>query len=387
MTKLLLAHVAGGTARAILEIDLDDWSESIGEGGFGVAFVNRNDPGAILKCMDGVIASVDAQPTMLKLSRHAKVMTERLSQIISDTGTPGFARSACQTLLTTITTHVGYEPSQGRIYLYQRRAPGCSLASLLSRDPPDWRDRLRIAKNFSSVMVALRRCNVVHLDQRPVNVFVSSDSPAWQVTLIDLDGCGVLHDQRAGESLDEWQTPPATMGRAEDMAKPLWFPFDPTWQGPLSGNFKFAERWCVINEMWKILSWGMPALGWIEAEHDDLLDGAQRVQEMFKAGVNHLPADRHAEHLVTCQRAIARELSGVTQAATIHTRSLKWAEYNVGSGSPEDDTFFRNLGLATLWAFVNAKDKRLPEAIHPPHAREIPSAQWIQNALLHQYGP
>jgi len=235
-------------------------------------------------------------------------------------------------------------------------------------------------------MVALRRCNVVHLDQRPVNVFVVPGSPNGQVTLIDLDGCGVLHSQAVGEYRDEWQTPPATMGRAEDMAKPLWYPFDPTWQGPLSGNFKFAERWCVINETWKILSWGMTALGWIEPNHDELLEGAAKVQEMFKAGVDHLPPDRRAGYLATCQLAIARELNAVTQAVANHTRSLKWAEYNVGNGSPEDEEFFRQLGLATVLSYVNAKDMRLPKAKYSPYAREIPSAQWLQTEFLERYG-
>ena len=209
MRRLQLAPV-GGHSRSILEIDLDDWSESIGEGGFGVAFANGSDPNGVLKCMEGVIKRIDAQPMMLKLSRHAKVMTERLSQIISDTGTPPFARSACQTLLTTITTHVGYEESEGRIYLYQCRAPGKSLESLLQGDAPDWADRVRIAKNFASMMVALRRCNVVHIDQRPVNVFVDTNAPTLQVTLIDLDGCGVLHDQLTGARRDDWQTKPKT---------------------------------------------------------------------------------------------------------------------------------------------------------------------------------
>lgn len=385
MRRLQLAPI-GGQACSILEIDLDDWSESIGEGGFGVAYANGKDPNGVLKCMDGVIKRIDAQPTMLRLSRHAKVMTERLSQIISDTGTPPFARSACQTLLTTITTHVGYEASRGCIYLYQRRAPGQSLETLLRGEAPSWADRVRIAKNFSSVMVALRRCNVVHLDQRPVNVFVDTNSPAWQVTLIDLDGCGVLHDQLSGARRDDWQTKPATMGRAEDMAKPLWYPFDPTWQGPLTGNFKFAERWSVINETWKILSWGMTALGWLGSEFDDLLDGAQRVQEMFRVGVGHLPPAGHLEYLTACQRAIAADLKQVINAAASRTRSIRWLDYNINSGSPGDEGFFTELALITLWAFVNAKDMRLPEAVYPPHAREIPSAQWIQSALLRQYG-
>jgi len=385
MRRLQLAPV-DGQSRTILEIDLDEWSQSIGEGGFGVAFASTGDPQGVLKCMDGAITRVDAQPALLKLSQHAKVMRERLSQIISDTGTPPFARSACQTLLSTITTHVGYEASEGRIYLYQRRAPGHSLESLLRDDAPEWAQRVRIAKSFASAMVALRRCRVVHLDQRPVNVFVDTYASTLQVTLIDLDGCGVLHDQLAGDRRDEWQTKPSTMGRAEDMAKPLWYPFDPTWQGPLTGGFKFAERWCVINESWKILSWGMTGLGWLGSEHDDLFDGAQNVREMFKVGVDHLPPERWAEHVKDCQHAISAALRQVAKAAANHTRSIRWQDYNIGTGSPADERFFGELGLTTLWAFLDPKDRRLPQAVYAPHAQEIPSAQWIQTALLRMYG-
>lgn len=373
-------------SRTFLEIDLDDWSESIGEGGFAVAFANSRSPDAVLKCMDRRVDGIEAQSAMLRLSRHAKVMTERLTEIIRDTGTPPFARSTSQTLLSTIITHVGYEANNGQIYLYQNRAPGQSLADLLAGETPPWADRVRIAKNFVSAMVALRRCRVVHLDQRPVNVFVDMASPARQVTLIDLDGCGVLPEHGPGERRDEWQIRPVTMGRAEDMAKPLWYPFDPTWQGPLSGNFKFAERWCVINETWKILSWGMPALGWLEPVHDELLEGATKVREMFNVGAAHLPADQHAQYLKTCQRAIAAELSHVRSDAMTHTRSIMWEEYNIGNGSPAEDAFFTQLALFALYSYADAKDLRLPESRHSARTREIPSAQWLQRALLDQFG-
>ena len=89
---------------------------------------------------------------------------------------------------------------------------------------------------------------------------------------------------------------------------------------------------------------------------------------------------------MTCQRAIAADLRQVVSAAAGHTRSIRWLDYNIGKGLPDDERFFAELALTTLWAVVNPKDIRLPQAVYPPYAREIPSAQWIQGALLRQYG-
>ncbi len=381
MSKLVLAPI--GYRQPSLEIDREKWSQQIGDGGFGVTFGCVDDPHHILKCMDEEVSMVDAQPAMLRLSRHSKVMTERLSNIVSDTGTNPFARSICQTLLSTLTTHVGYSTNDKRIYLFQCKAPGQSLEATLKGDPPSWDQRVRIAKSFASVMFALRRCNVVHLDCRPMNVFVDTSSPEPRVTLIDLDGCGVLFD-RESENVrdvrDAWQTPPMTMGRAEDMYRPIWFPWDPTWQTPIAGNFKFAERWCVISEVWKILSWGTPALGWLEPQHDALLEASGKVQEMYKANASYLP-NRQQDYLTECQRAIANELKDTFSAALEHTKSIQWVEYGLGSGAQEDEELFSELGVATLMSFRNPRDKRLPTAVLPPHSPEIPSAQWIQKAL------
>src|SRR5262245_60882873 len=100
-------------------------------------------------------------------------------------------------------------------------------------------------------MVALGRCGVVHLDCSPDNVFVDTDD-RFHVTLIDLDGCGVLAGLVNGHRPDDWAIAPMTLGRPDE-TRPLWFPSDPEWQAPLSGSFRFAERWCVVNEVWRIL--------------------------------------------------------------------------------------------------------------------------------------
>ncbi len=387
MNKLVLAPIS--RSQRTTEIDLDKWTDRIGDGGFAIAFGCSEDTQHVLKCMDDEVSMFDAKSAMLRISNHARVMTDRLAHIVSDTGTIPFARAICHTLLSTITTHVGYCGATKRIYLFQAKAPGQSLESALKGDTPDWNARLRIATNFAKVMVALRRCNVVHLDCRPVNVFVDMSSDEFRVTLIDMDGCGVLRDRNSTEFQDDWQTPPYTMGRAEDMCRPVWFPWDPTWQTPWAGQFKFAERWCVINEIWKILSWGTPALGWLEPQHDPLNEAHAKVHAMFNAGAAYLP-DRRQDYLYDCHRAIINELRDVFKSAIGHTKSIHWEEYGFGSGSPQCEEFFAEFAMATLLAFNNPRDMRLPKndkpksgTVNQPAPRpEIPSAKWIQDHLL-----
>ncbi len=385
MSMLVLAPII--RSQRTIEIDLDKWTEHLGDGGFAIALGCPEEPLHVLKCMDNEVSMFDAHSAMHRISNHARVMTNRLSDIVSDTGTISFARSICLTLLSTITTHVGYCSATKRIYLFQAKAPGQSLESALKGDVPEWNQRLRIAINFAKVMFALRRCNVVHLDCRPVNVFVDMSSDEFRVTLIDMDGCGVLIDRRSPtEFTDEWQTPPLTMGRTDDMCRPIWFPWDPTWQTPLAGQFKFAERWCVINEVWKILSWGTPALGWLEPQHDAMNEAHSNAQAMFKAGVAHLPPDRWQDHLYDCHKAISNGHKDIIKSAIEHTKSIKWEEYGFGSGSNNCEDFFAEFGMATLLSFNNPRDMRLPKnavaANQPPPRPEIPSAKWIQDRLL-----
>lgn len=383
MSKLDLAPIERGDS--LLQIDHAEWSQRIGDGGFGVAYGNPADARHVLKCMDAEIDMESAIPAMSRLTSHAKVMRKRLSAITRDPNTSPFVKGICELLLSTITTHVGYCADERRIYLFQRKAPGRSLEASLNDKMPSWQQRVRIAKSFASVMVALRRCNVIHLDCRPVNVFVDASVSPPRVTLIDLDGCGVLFDRESDGFKDAWETPPATMGHDEQMCRPIWFPWDPTWQTPLAGHFKFAERWCVINEVWRILSWGnAPALGWLEPEHDDLFEGADLVQEMFRSVCSN--SIRPQECLVRCQRAIAIELNDTFDAALEHTCSIRWGEYGVGSGDPDDEDFFSSFGMWTLRSFMNPKDQRLPQAVWPPYAPEIPCALWIQKELHRRYG-
>ena len=368
-------------------IDVDDWTQRLGDGGFAIAYGCSKEPRHVLKCIDEEIGEDKAFSKMLQIAAHAKVMTERLTYIVTDQGTNDFARDTCKTLLSTITTNVGYSQKKKRTYLYQLKAAGQSLESALNGPTPDWDQRMKIALNFVKVMYALRRCRVIHLDCRPVNVFVDMNSPEFPVSLIDLDGCGILANNVGGQPLDAWQSKPQTMGRAEEM-RPIWFPIDAAWQAPLSGNFKFAEKWCVINEVWKILSWGnVPALGWLEPKHDELSDASNLVREMYAQRSAYLPGNQHNQHqLNECVIAIERQTSRVFSDAVSHTKSIRLADYDIGTGAPNEERFFSDFAMATLLSFINPRDDRLPSASLDVHKPEIPSAQWIQNNLARVMG-
>lgn len=370
-----------------IAIDVDDWTHRLGDGGFAIAYGCSKDPGHVLKCIDEEIDEVKSFSKMRQITTHAKVMTNRLTNIVTDQGSNDFARDTCKTLLSTITTNVGYSQKKQRTYLYQLKAAGQSLETALSGPTPDWDQRMKIALNFARVMCALRRCRVIHLDCRPVNVFVDMHSPDYPVSLIDLDGCGVLANSDGRQFLDAWESKPQTMGRAEEM-RPIWFPIDASWQAPLAGNFKFAEKWCVINEVWKILSWGnVPALGWLEPRHDELSEASNLVREMYAHRSAYLPGNQHNQYqLNECVVAIERQVSMVFSDAVNHTKSIHWADYDIGTQAPNEQRFFSDFAMATLLSFVNPRDDRLPSATLDNYRPEIPSAQWIQNNLARVMG-
>ncbi len=334
--------------------------------------------------MDTDINVTEAIPAMLKITRHAKVMNDRLSEIVNADSTSSFVRSTCSALMSGVTTHVGYCSEDRRIYLLQSKASGHSLEAMLKGPSPTWSQRVGIAKSFASAMGALRRCGVIHLDCRPVNVFVDltlteQTPPDPKVTLIDLDGCGGLKFEEFESIQDAWEIPPTTMGRPEDMIRPIWFPWDPTWQTPLAGYFKFAEKWCVINEVWKILSWGVPALGWLEPEHDLLLEAASDVQEMYNASALYITGRQRHEHLLRCRYAIACKIEEVFESALSHTKLIHWQEYGIGTNQDSERFFMSQFALATILSFRDPVDKRLP--LSDFGRAEIPSPYWIQNKL------
>src|ERR1700730_800545 len=156
-----------------IAIDLAQWNESLGGGGFAEALSGTMDPEHVLKRMNDEVARENAIIKMRRLSAHAKVMGTRLDNILAAPPTQ-WVGQVCRSLRDTLTTHIAYSDNDKHIYLYQRKAAGSPLRALLAGEAPRWRDRVQIAKNFAAAMVALGRCRVVHLDCSPDNVFVQA---------------------------------------------------------------------------------------------------------------------------------------------------------------------------------------------------------------------
>ena len=354
-------------------------------GGFGTAWFNPDTPGYILNRLHGTVPRVDSLRRKAECAGHALAIITRLTEIIDrdDLKKPSrFVKAMCKTLLDTVTTHVGYDQGSQGIFLYQKLASGKSLDETFLDEEPDWAERVAIAKNFVSAMVALRRCNVVHLDCRPVNVFVDRNDPHTKVTLIDLDGCGVLNEKASAGANDSWSVQPGTLGGdLNQEVRPIWFPFDATWQSPNSGNFKYAERWSVLNETWRILSWSrMTALGWLNGDYSPLLDGFTRVREMWASGVPAETVQDKHRLWADCQRALHSELAPLIGEGLRETHGTLWDEFGLGDGSAEADEFFESLAAATVVGMVFPK-WGADWNIIGSH-QEIPPAKWIQDQLI-----
>jgi hypothetical protein len=371
-----------------ITVDLVQWGAGLGGGGFAEAFSSAANPDHVLKRMHEEVAQTNAIGKMKQLSAHARAMGTRLDGILATPPSPWVGR-VCRSLRDTLTTHIGYSNEDKRVYLYQRRAIGASVRDLLARDVPRWRDRVQMAKNFAAAMVALGRCNVVHLDCSPDNVFVEPGD-RFNVTLIDLDGCGVLADNEAGNRRDAWAIAPMTLGRPDE-TRPIWFPHNPEWQTPLAGSFKFAERWCVINEVWRILSWGSTALFWLDETYNDLFLGYQNVADMFRERSSHLSGkgavlDGNAKKglLTSCQHEVGQQVEG------LWTRALNVGidpEY-VGQGPLPalDQEFLVEFARLTLLAFLSPRNTRFVQDDRELRG-EMPNAKWIQDRLIHLNRP
>jgi hypothetical protein len=334
-----------------LYLDLSEWQEDPARsGGFGTAWFSSGAEGYILKRLHDNVSRVESLRKKAECAGHARAIITRLTDIIERDGAnrpSAFVRAMCETLRDTVTTHVGYDQESQGIFLYQKLARGKSMEETFLEDEPDWDERVKIAKNFVSAMVALRRCSVIHLDCRPVNVFVDREDAFTKVTLIDLDGCGVLNDQGTLRTKDSWNVRPATLGNLAQEIHPIWFPFDASWQSPISGNFKYAERWSVLNETWRILSWSrMTALGWL-GECSELLDGFDRVREMCESDDQADTVPERNIHWHECQRSLHSELAPLLGEGLRHTQTTRWEEFGLGDGSMQADQFFESLAAAT----------------------------------------
>ena len=363
-----------------LYLNQTDWCENLGSGGFASAQGNPKDPSRVLKKLHLKVAYIDALPTMTILAIHSATMQTRLRDILLN-DPPPLVRRVCSSLLSTLTTHVGYH--EDSIYLLQNKAHGLALRSLVNNEePPAWPSRIRIAKNLASAMAALRRCGVVHLDCSPDNVFVGPQ-PSYNVTLIDLDGCGVLAGG-LGVSQDKWKIAPMTLGRSDEIY-PVWFPIDPSWQRPLSGNFKFAERWVLISEIWRILSWGGTAMFWLDEQFNELFEAFDVVRQNFSSRIRE---NNSCEFLKENERAaLLNECINEARSAyyTLWSSTPKPAftpeMLSVDKMSPFDIKFLMNFAQLTQLAFFYPKSPLFDQLGSEPLG-EMPNAKWAQDQLI-----
>jgi len=159
----------------------------------------------------------------------------------------------------SLPTH--YRTQDTVMWFLRPKAPGQVLSSLRDLDQAA---RVRIARGILNAMITLRRANLVHLDCVHDNVVVG---PEEQVTLIDLDGCGVQSRNRRNVEVDEWDHRPTTLGHLNLVRLPYWYPRDLEVGTPRAGRYLFAERWVVLDSLIRLLSGGhVNALSWLTPE-------------------------------------------------------------------------------------------------------------------------
>jgi hypothetical protein len=249
----------------------------IDSGGYGTIFAVQGTPGVVVKRLD--VDPPRPLDSIREYTAHITVTRDRLQAIIDEEAIQPEPRTFIIEYITKIlafslSTHWACDVAALQItavWLLQRRAPGKSLKQHFADtiQPTSW-TRKRIAREFVTRMRTLRRADLVHLDCVHENVIY--DEMPFQVTAIDLDGCGIVRRQRSGRVrsakmhlADEWEYPPVTLGHTKLVRLPPWYPQPGLHAGPRRGNYLFAERWVVLDTIIRILTWGkMSALSWLE---------------------------------------------------------------------------------------------------------------------------
>lgn len=269
------------TGVEVLTVRVDD-TQQLAAGGYGAIF-------AVDGVSDRVVKRLDVEPpkpltAIRDYTAHIILTRRRLQAIVDEEkrrsdGPRAYIVDFITEILTySLSTHCGCDFTStmqiGAVWLLQRRASGKSLFDhFRDRPAPAPPVRKRIAKHFLRRMRTLRRADLIHLDCVPENIFY--DHATDRLTMIDLDGCGIVHRpprRPAGahciEPRDEWEYPPVTLGHINSVRVPPWYPQPGVISGPKRGNFVFAERWVVLNTLIQILTWGkMNALAWLDDIH------------------------------------------------------------------------------------------------------------------------
>lgn len=251
---------------AQLGVEVDE-SAVVESGAFGAVYEPLNDPGFVVKKipleMPEPVGNIPRHVAHIKTTRarlleiHAQEEGRRRpSRFIVD--------SIDELIRHSLATHWCFDRSNMTItavWYRQRKAPGRELIRAFHDAVPPPPTRIAIARNLVARMRTLRRSDLAHLDCVPDNIFVDGDF----VTLIDLDGCGVIRRKNGAEPSDDWDYYPMTLGHLGAVRPPPWYPQPGIDLQPRSGNYLFAERWVVMDTIIRILTWNeLPgALSWL----------------------------------------------------------------------------------------------------------------------------
>jgi hypothetical protein len=270
LRQIKMRHIATNR-EATVSIDENTPLDS---GAFGTIYAVEGLANAVVKRLE--VDPPRPLDAIREYTAHITVTRDRLEAILAEEKQQARPRAFIIDYITNIlayslSTHWACDIEALHItavWILQRRAPGNSLKHHFeSTTTPVPEMRKRIAREFIARMRTLRRADLVHLDCVHDNIFLQL--VPFQVTAIDLDGCGIARrdkpGRRARNSTDEWEYPPATLGHTRLVRLPPWYPPAGVRLGPRKGNYLFAERWVVLDTVIRILTWGkFDALSWLQ---------------------------------------------------------------------------------------------------------------------------
>ena len=355
-------------------VDVDE-THPINSGGFGTIFAVRDDDSVLVKRIELSPPAVvgDANTYVAHIHTTRRRLVDAMHAKLAITRSPRsreFIERSTNQMLEALSTHWAFDHDKlalTSVWFRQNVAPGKALVELFAEPAPPPEVRVLIARGLVNRMETLRHAGLVHLDCVADNIFVDRDD--LRVTLIDLDGCGIIRRDQ-GRDVDEWEHPPLTLGKPQIVRSPPWYPLPGSTFGPISGNFILAERWVVIGTVIRILSWNQcNMLGWLSV--------AERQALMRAYGtVCALATDLH--DLAAWQDYCARAIQGLREACV---------KLECGGRRTVDDMcsecgqpFFgavrdESLDLSTpcLEPFVELADRAClaPECLRPPGRRSL----------------
>ncbi len=269
MAHTLNFHFPKHTVTAPQHCEVDLHAPPDGYGGFGSVYPVVGHPGFVAKRIEmGVPVPLG---DLRKYTVHVTETRTRFEAILNSNPIP-FVRQIIGEILESLA--IGWSvdlTKEGRIavlWFLQRRAHGRPLRQCFADEPPPIAVRKRIARAVVGRIRTLRRTDLVHLDCVDDNIFLDVRKNGHpRVTLIDLDGSGVIRRSEADATspADTWIHKPFTLGHVSTVRVPVWYPQVGVEAGPRSGNYLYGERWVVLDTIIRILTWNRYSiLSWLE---------------------------------------------------------------------------------------------------------------------------